>query len=84
MLCTTVRQILANTEKKYGPEDAVRYKINKNEIEAKTYTQLKEDSESFSNVLKNLGEQGSHISVIGATSYPWLVTYFGMRPDRPV
>ena len=41
------------------------------------YTQLKEDSESFSNVLKNLGEQGSHISVIGATSYPWLVTYFG-------
>ena len=45
MLCTTVRQILANTEKKYGPEDAVRYKISKNEIEAKTYTQLKEDSE---------------------------------------
>ena len=77
MLCTTVRQILANTEKKYGPEDAVRYKISKNEIEAKSYTQLKEDSESFSNVLKNLGEQGSHISVIGATSYPWLVTYFG-------
>ena len=32
MLCTTVRQILANTEKKYGPEDAVRYKISKNEI----------------------------------------------------
>src|SRR5699024_3510422 len=77
MLCSTVRQILVNTEKKYGPEDAVRYKISKNEIEAKTYTQLKEDSESFSNVLKKLGEQGSHISVIGATSYPWLVTYFG-------
>ena len=77
MLCSTVRQILSNTEKKYGPEDAVRYKISKNEIEAKTYTQLKEDSESFSNVLKNLGEQGSHISVIGATSYPWLVTYSG-------
>ena len=28
-------------------------------------------------MLKNLGEQGKHISVIGATSYPWLVTYFG-------
>ena len=77
MLCSTVRQILVNTEMKYGPEDAVRYKISKNEIEAKTYTQLKEDSESFSNVLKKLGEQGSYISVIGATSYPWLVTYFG-------
>ena len=77
MLCSTVRQILDGTEKKYGPEDAIRYKVGKNEIEAKSYTQLKEDSESFSNVLKNLGEQGKHISVIGATSYPWLVTYFG-------
>lgn len=77
MLCSTVREILVNTEKKYGPEDAIRYKIGKNEIESKTYTQLKEDSESFSNVLKALGEQGSHIAVIGATSYAWLVTYFG-------
>lgn len=77
MLCSTVRQILVNTEKKYGPEDAVRYKISKNEIESKTYTQLREDSESFSNVLKDLGEQGNHIAVIGMTSYAWLVTYFG-------
>ena len=77
MLCSTVRQILVNTEKKYGPEDAVRYKISKNEIESKSYTQLKNDSESFSNVLKSLGELGKHISVIGMTSYEWLVTYFG-------
>lgn len=77
MLCSTVRQILVNTEKKYGPEDAVRYKISKNEIESKSYTQLKEDSESFSNILQSLGEQGSHIAVIGMTSYAWLVSYFG-------
>lgn len=77
MLCSTVRQILVNSEKKFGPEDAVRYKISKNQIESKTYTQLRKDSESFSNILKNLGEQGKHIAVIGATSYPWLVTYFG-------
>lgn len=77
MLCSTVREILDNTEKKYGPEDAIRYKISKNEIESKSYTQLKEDSESFANVLKELGEQGKHISVIGMTSYAWLVTYFG-------
>ena len=77
MLCSTVRQILVNTEKKYGPGDAIRYKISKNEIESKTYTQLREDSESFSNVLKDLGEQGNHIAVIGMTSYEWLVTYFG-------
>ena len=48
MLCSTVREILAGTEEKYGPEDAIRYKVSKNEIASKTYTQLKEDSESFS------------------------------------
>ena len=77
MLCSTVRQILVNTEQKYGPEDAIRYKISKNEIESKTYTQLREDSESFSCVLRDLGEQGKHIAVIGTTSYPWLTAYFG-------
>lgn len=77
MLYSTVRDILVHTEKKYGPEDAVRYKISKNEIESKSYTQLKEDSESFSCLLRDMGEQGKHIAVIGMTSYPWLVTYFG-------
>ena len=77
MLCSTVREILAGTEEKYGPEDAIRYKVSKNEIASKTYTQLKEDSESFSCALRDLGEQGSHIAVIGMTSYEWLVAYFG-------
>ena len=57
MLFSTVREILIHTEQKYGPEDAIRYKKSKNEIESKTYTQLREDSESFSCVLKDLGEQ---------------------------
>ena len=78
MLCSTIREILVNTEKVYGPEDAIRYKIKKNIIETKTYSQLKQDSESFSCALEALGERGSHIAVTGATSYPWLVTYFGM------
>lgn len=77
MLCSTVREILSNTEKKYGPEDAIRYKIGKKEIESKTYTQLKEDSECFSCMLRDMGEQGHPIAVIGMTSYAWLVTYFG-------
>ena len=78
MLCSTIRQILVNTERQYGPEDAVRYKIGKNKIESKSYTQLKKDSESFSCVLEDLGEQGSHVAVIGATSYSWLAAYFGI------
>ena len=76
-MCSTIRQILVNTEKEYGPEDAVRYKIGKDKIEARSYTQLRRDSESFSRVLEALGEQGGHVGIIGATSYTWLTAYFG-------
>lgn len=78
MVCSTIRELLVKAENKYGPEDAVRYKISKDTIEAKTYTELKRDSENFSCVLQALGEQGSHVAVTGMTSYPWIVSYFGI------
>ncbi len=77
MVCNTIREIIVKAEEQFGAEDAIRYKVKKDEIEAKSYTQLKQDSESFSCVLKALGEQGHHIAVTGMTSYPWLVTYLG-------
>lgn len=78
MVCNTIREILVRAEKKFGTEDAIRYKLKKNVIEAKSYTQLKNDSESFSRVLVALGEQGGHIALSGATSYEWIVAYFGI------
>ena len=39
MLCSTIREILVRSEQKYKEADAIRYKISKNEIEAKSYTQ---------------------------------------------
>ena len=45
MVCTTIRNILTSAEKRFGNEDAIRYKIKKDEIGAKSYTQLKNDSE---------------------------------------
>lgn len=69
MLCSTIRNIIVRSAEKYGADDAVRYKKSKNEIQAKTYTQLKEDSEKFSAVLKELGELGKHIALTGMTSY---------------
>ena len=68
-------EILVQAEEKFGPEDAVRYKVSRDEIGAKSYSQLKKDSESFSCVLQALGEIGKHVAVIGMTSYPWLVSY---------
>ncbi|MBS6398029.1 MAG: AMP-binding protein [Clostridiales bacterium] len=78
MICSTIREILVQAEERFGAEDAVRYKIKKDTIEAKTYTDIKEDSESFSNVLVALGEKGSHVALTGMTSYSWIVTYFGI------
>jgi long-chain acyl-CoA synthetase len=69
--------MLVNTEAKYGDGDAVRYKVGKDKIETKTYTQLKQDSERFSNLLKTLGETGNHIAMVGMSSYPWIVSYLG-------
>ncbi|MGN1126169.1 MAG: AMP-binding protein, partial [Ruminococcus sp.] len=77
MSCTTIREILVNAEKEFGKEDAIRFKLKKDEVGAKTYTQLKSDSESFSKVLLSLGEQGSHIAITGMTSYEWIVSYLG-------
>ena len=77
MVCKTIREILVDAEQRFGDGDAVRYKIKKDEIGRKSYTQLKEDSERFSAVLAALGEQGSHIALTGATSYQWMVTYLG-------
>ena len=77
MVCKTIREILVDAEKRFGDGDAIRYKKKKDEIETKSYTQLNEDSQRFSAVLKAFGEQGNHIALTGATSYQWIVTYLG-------
>ena len=75
---STIREIIVQAEKSYGAMDAIRYKIKKDTIETKSYTDLKRDSESFSCVLQALGEQGSHVAVTGMTSYSWIAAYLGI------
>lgn len=78
MICNNIRELLVQAEETWGAEDAIRYKVKKDTIEAKSYTQLRQDSESLSCVLQALGEQGNHIALTGMTSYPWIVSYFGI------
>ena len=82
MVCSTIRQILVQAEKQFGSEDAIRYKVKKDVIEAKSYTQLKEDSESFSRALDALGEKGAHVAVTGMTSYTWIAASGRVSPGR--
>ena len=76
-LCSTIREILVESEKKYGPLDAIRFKEGKGSIASRSYTQLRRDSESFSGAIRALLPKGAHVAVTGMTSYPWLVTYLG-------
>lgn len=71
-----LKELLTDVAKLYGERDAFRYK-SKKEIVSKTYNDLLSDSMAFSNVLKSLDLLGKHIAVIGATSYEWVLTYFG-------
>lgn len=85
VLSSTIRELLVKSEAAYGSWDAFRYKVKRKgsegkkeaEIESKTYTELKNDSERFSAVLKALGEQKKHIAILGTTSYEWIVAYMG-------
>ena len=85
VLSSTIRELLVKSEAAYGSFDAFRYKVKQKNadgkketvVESKTYTELKNDSECFSAVLENLGEQKGHIAILGATSYAWIVAYMG-------
>lgn len=71
-----LKELLNDTAQLYGTRDAYRTK-NKKEIISKTYLDLKADSMAFSRVLEKYDLLGKHIGVIGASSYEWIVTYFG-------
>ena len=86
ILSSTIRELLVKSEAVHGSWDAFRYKVKKANdegkkavaVESKTYTELKNDSESFSAALASLGEQKNHIALIGTTSYEWVAAYLGI------
>ena len=85
-LRSTIYELLVKAQEAYGTLDAIRYKVKEagdggkkeTKVAAKTYTQLRQDSEHFSAALNKLGEQGKHIALVGATSYSWIAGYYGI------
>ncbi|MCI6553118.1 MAG: AMP-binding protein [Lachnospiraceae bacterium] len=82
----TIRELLVKAEAAYGAADAVRYKVKTSNAEgkktaavgSKSYTDLKNDSERFSAALAALGEQKTHVAIVGPTSYSWITGYLGV------
>ena len=85
VLSSTIRELLVKAEAAYGDCDAFRYKVKnadaqekKVSVEKKTYTELKQDSERLSAALSVLGEENTHVAILGTTSYEWVVSYLGV------
>lgn len=72
----TLKDILCHGAENFGNQAAFRYKVKK-EVREKTYRELYQDSMAASRMIRALGKAGKHIAIIGATSYPWIVSYFG-------
>lgn len=71
-----LKELVNSAAELYGEQDAYRFKCKK-DIVSKSFLDLKADSQAFSNFLNNESLIGKHIAVIGASSYEWVVTYFG-------
>ena len=84
MLFHTIPDILSYANEAYGADDAIRWKKSKNEIESRTYSELKNDTDSFANAIEKLGKKGQHIAVIGTSSYEWIVSYLAITESGSV
>lgn len=73
---TTMKDLIDYAADKYKDQPAIKYK-KKKEIIEKTYLDLQRDTKAFGNTLEKLDLLGKHIGVIGATSYEWIIAYFG-------
>lgn len=76
MAIQNMKDIINYAADTYGNNPAIKYKVKKDVIE-KTYNNLREDSQAFSRFLDSIDLLGKHVAVIGATSYEWIVSYFG-------
>lgn len=71
----TVKDVVEVTAKSYRENPVFRFKEGK-EIREKTKEEFLHDIQLVGNYYHNLLENGSHIAVLGRTSYEWLISYF--------
>lgn len=77
MAFNTIKDIITYSTEKFADMTAFKY-IDGKEIAEKKYSDVKNDSEAISCVLSKLNLDGKHIALIGTSSYPWIISYFGI------
>ncbi len=78
-----IKALIDRAAADFGDNSAYQYR-HKKEIITKSFIDVKNDTEKFSNIVKKLGLLEKHIAVIGATSYEWLITYYGTVSSNSV
>lgn len=73
----TLRSLLVYTAQKYGEKPCIKY-VENGEVVSRSYMRIKEDSLAFARYLCSIVEVGSHVSVIGKTSYRYLCALNGV------
>ena len=77
MAFNTIKDIITRSAESFSGMTAIKYLDGKDIIEKK-YDDLKSDSETISRILDKFGLVGKHIAIIGTSSYPWIISYFGI------
>ena len=76
MMVSTIRELLVQAEETWGGGVVIRYKSGKGTVAEKSYTDLRKDSEHFSDLLEALKVRGGHGAPIGPTSSEWTLSHF--------
>lgn len=79
----TLQDVIGFGADTYGKQAAYRYKVKK-EIVDKSYEDLKRDTMAVSRVIDSFGLLGKHIAVLGATTYEWIASFFGITNSGSV
>lgn len=78
-----VKDILEVVLKSYADNPVFCFK-RENEISRKYKEEFYLDVKQIGNVFHNMFEKGSHIALLGKTSYEWLACYFGIMNSENV
>lgn len=83
MSIKTLRDIVDYSVSVYGTATAYRYKEKKQLVD-KSFLEVKKDSMAISRMVEDLGLGEKHIALLGSTSYPWIVSFFGITSSKSV
>jgi len=71
----TFKELLSNSQEKYGEKDAFRIWNNDGSIQGITYNQLYADIRGLGTALTSMGLRGKTIAVIGENRYEWSLSF---------